>query len=135
MRGDTTTIDVAVLRMQWVSHSSMASICQFWSISKDQLIRLRDIYELPKRYSRAKRFKPERDDGEPPPAEEAASQGSLNLAPAIELRASKVRDTWTDAQRHSRYWQRPSIFTLKNVELPFDVPDEPDEGDSARADG
>jgi hypothetical protein len=43
-RGNTTTIDVQTLRMQWSSHSTMASICTYWSISRDQLIRLRDVY-------------------------------------------------------------------------------------------
>jgi hypothetical protein len=45
-RGNTTTIDVQTLRMQWSSHSTMASICTYWSISRDQLIRLRDVYAL-----------------------------------------------------------------------------------------
>jgi hypothetical protein len=51
-RGNTTTIDVQTLRMQWSSHSTMASICTYWSISRDQLIRLRDVYSLAKRHDR-----------------------------------------------------------------------------------
>jgi hypothetical protein len=127
MRGDTTTIDVAVLRLQWCNHSAMASICHYWGISKDQLIRLRDVHSLPKRHSRVHRHKPDREP-EPPKAENIASQQSLSLAPAVEKRAAEVRATWTDAQRLSRYWQRPSIFTLQRIELPFDVPPEAEDG-------
>ena len=130
MRGDTTAIDVTTLRLQWSSHSSMAAICSFWTISKDQLIRLRDVHALPKRHSRSIRFKPERDNRPPPKAEEAASQATLSLAPAIEVRAAAVRATWTEAQRHARYWQRPSVFALPVVDAPFDLEDSDD--DSAR---
>lgn len=130
MRGDTTAVNVDTLRMQWVSHSSMASICHFWTISKDQLIRLRDVYSLPKRHSRSIRFKPERDGKPPSKAEELASQNTLSLAPAVEKRAATVRAMWTDSQREARYWQRPSVFSLQMVDAPFDL-EESDE-DSAR---
>ena len=123
MRGDTTAIDVATLRIQWASHSSMAAICSYWTVSRDQLIRLRDVYELPKRHSRALRFKPERDS-EPPAKEEAASLASLSLAPAVEVRAAEVRATWTDAQWLARYWDRPAIFSLPQIEAPCEFPDD-----------
>jgi hypothetical protein len=108
-RGTTTTIDVQTLRMQWSSHSTMASICTYWSISRDQLIRLRDVYALAKRHDRTKRRKPERYT-EPARAERLASETTLSLAPAVERRAAAVRATWSDITRHARYWQKPKIF-------------------------
>jgi hypothetical protein len=77
-RGNTTTIDVQTLRMQWASHSTMASICTYWSISRDQLIRLRDVYSLAKRHDRTKRRKGERYT-EPARAERLASEKTLSL--------------------------------------------------------
>lgn len=123
MRGDTTAIDVATLRVQWASHSSMAAICSYWTVSRDQLIRLRDVYELPKRHSRVLRFKPERDSP-PPAAEERASRDRLTLAPAVEERAAAIRETWTDAVRHARHWQRPSLFVLPEVDSPCEISSE-----------
>jgi hypothetical protein len=108
-RGNTTTIDVQTLRMQWSSHSTMASICTYWSISRDQLIRLRDVYSLAKRHDRTKRRKGERYT-EPARAERLASEKTLSLAPAVERRAAAVRATWSDITRHARYWQKPKIF-------------------------
>lgn len=60
MAGNTAAINFATLRVQWDSHSSMASICSFWTISRDQLIRLRDVLPLAKRHDRSLRFKPKR---------------------------------------------------------------------------
>jgi hypothetical protein len=87
----------------------MASICTYWSISRDQLIRLRDVYSLAKRHDRTKRRKGQRYT-EPARAERMASEKTLSLAPAVERRAAAVRATWSDITRHARYWQKPQIF-------------------------
>ncbi len=90
MAGDTTAIDIQTLRIQWQSHSSMAAIASYWTITKDQLVRLRDVYELPLRHDRRLRFKPNhREQRDPSPRE-------------IEQRCKEVRAQWDDATERSR---------------------------------
>lgn len=101
MPGNTATIDVAVLRIQWDSQIPMAAICTHWTISKDQLVRLRDVLPLPKRMDRSLRYKPPRDPG-PNDAEELASKSSLSLAPQIAERVTSVQAMWSEDVRLSR---------------------------------
>jgi hypothetical protein len=125
MRGDTTAINVQTLRMQWASHSSMASICSFWTISRDQLIRLRDVHQLPKRHDRTKRRKPVREP-EPSRAEKRASERSLDLAPRIAKRAAAVQATWSDHMRQNRHYTQPDVFTVPIVHVDVELPEEPE---------
>jgi len=101
MPGNTATIDVAVLRIQWVSQMPMAAICTHHTISKDQLIRLKSVYDLEPRHDRSRRFKPPRDPG-PDDAEELASRSSLSLAPQIAARVTCVQVTWSQETRLAR---------------------------------
>lgn len=101
MPGNTATIDAAILRVQWESQMPMAAICTHWTIAKDQLIRLRDVWHLPKRHDRSLRYKPPRDPG-PDDEEERASRESLSLAPQIAARATCVQAMWTHQQRLDR---------------------------------
>lgn len=123
MRGDTTAINVQTLRMQWASHSSMASICTYWTISRDQLIRLRDVHKLPKRHNRSLRRKPAREP-EPSRAEKRASERSLDLAPRIAQRAAQVQATWSDHMRQSRHYTQPDVFTVPIVQVDVELPEE-----------
>jgi hypothetical protein len=125
MRGDTTAINVATLRLQWASHSSMASICSFWTVSRDQLIRLRDVHQLPKRHNRSLRRKPEREP-EPGRAERLASEETLDLAPRIAQRAAAVRATWSESLRQNRHYSNPQIFTVPLVPLEIEPEEEPE---------
>lgn len=101
MPGNTATIDVAVLRIQWVSQMPMAAICTHHTISKDQLIRLKSVYDLAPRHDRSRRYKPPRDPG-PNDAEELASRAGLELAPQIAERVTSVQAMWTEDVRLSR---------------------------------
>ncbi len=101
MPGNTTAIDVSVLAIQWESPMPMVAICTHHSITKDQLIRLRDFHELPKRHDRSRRYKPPRDPG-PDDAEELASRSSLSLAPQIAARVTCVQVTWSEETRLAR---------------------------------
>ena len=123
MRGNTTAIDVQMLRMQWSSHSSMASICMFWTVSRDQLIRLRDVHQLPKRHNRSLRQKPDREP-EPSKAEQRASEGSLDLAPRVAKRAAAVRATWSDSVRQHRHYSSQSVFEVPIVQVEIEPEDE-----------
>jgi hypothetical protein len=65
MAGITATIDLNLLRIQWDSHSAMVAICTHWTITKDQLIRLKGVVPLAPRHDRRFRFKPKRSECHP----------------------------------------------------------------------
>jgi hypothetical protein len=101
MPGDTATIDVAILREQWASHIPISQICTNFTITRDQVTRLKFVYDLPPRHDRSLRYKPPRDPG-PDDEEERASRESLSLAPQIAARATCVQAMWTEQQRLDR---------------------------------
>lgn len=119
MRGDTSRIDIATLKVQWASHSSYASLCTFWTVTRDQLVRLRDVVPLPPRHDRRLRYKPPRPE-KPTPEEIAASEASLNLAPMVAARATVESSLWTEEVRALRQVRKATAFRLAQV----DVPDE-----------
>ena len=119
MRGDTSRIDIATLKIQWASHSSYASLCTFWTVTRDQLVRLRDVVPLPPRHDRRLRYKPPRPE-KPTPEEIAASEASLNLAPMVAARATNESVLWTEEVRALRQVRKATAFRLAQV----DVPDE-----------
>lgn len=104
--GNTATIDVATLRVQWGSHSSMAAICSYWTITRDQLIRLRDKLPLPKRHDRALRYKPKRSEQCDPTEDEIWNKLVF-----------QIQATWDEATELQRRVSKPSVFSLKRVEL------------------
>jgi hypothetical protein len=119
VRGDTSRIDIATLKIQWASHSSYASLCTFWTVTRDQLVRLRDVVPLPPRHDRRLRYKPPRPE-KPTPEEIAASEASLNLAPMVAARATVESSLWTEEVRALRQVRKATAFRLAQV----DVPDE-----------
>jgi len=119
VRGDTSRIDIATLKVQWASHSSYASLCTFWTVTRDQLVRLRDVVPLPPRHDRRLRYKPPRPE-KPTPEEIAASEASLSLAPMVAARATVESSLWTEEVRALRQVKKPAEFRLAQV----DVPDE-----------
>jgi hypothetical protein len=119
VRGDTSRIDIATLKIQWASHSSYASLCTFWTVTRDQLVRLRDVVPLPPRHDRRLRYKPPRPE-KPTPEEIAASEASLNLAPMVAARATNESVFWTEEVRALRQVRKATAFRLAQV----DVPDE-----------
>lgn len=120
MAGDTSRIDIETLRVQWASHSSYAAICTYWTVTRDQLVRLRDVLPLPLRHDRRLRFRPPRAE-KPTPEEIAASEASLDLAPWVAARATCVSAHWTDEVRAARQVTKPEAFQLRPVEMPEEV--------------
>lgn len=99
MAGNTATIDVQAFRLQWDAGVPMAVMCSHWTITKDQLIRLKAVWELPLRHDRARKRSPVED---PAICEERASGQSLSLAPGVAARAALIRSRWTLEVEHSR---------------------------------
>jgi len=97
--GCTATISVEAFRSQWDAGVPMAVLCATWSITKDQMIRLKHVWELPLRHDRSRKRLPIE---QPSPKELVASKASLALAPAVAVRAAAIRTAWTLEVEHSR---------------------------------
>ncbi len=110
MAGDTAAVNVQTLRVQWDSHSSMAAICTHWTITRDQLIRLRDVLPLPKRHDRALRYKPKRSEQRDPTEDEIWNQLVF-----------KIQATWDEATELQRRVTKPRVFELRPMATPDDM--------------
>lgn len=106
MAGQTSTIDFATLRIQWASHSAMASICSYWSITKDQLIRLKTVAGLPARNDRSLRFKP-RGPRKDPTEDEIWNKLVF-----------QVQANWDEATEMARRVNKPVTFRTPIVNTP-----------------
>lgn len=103
VRGVTATISVQAFRADWMTHMPIAALCERWTISKDQVIRLAVVWELPRRHDRRKRFKPARQ-ADPTPREIAQA-------------CREIQARWTDEIREDRCVQKRQPVTLKRVEM------------------
>ena len=110
MAGNTATIDFRTLRIQWSSHSSMAAICTHWTITRDQLIRLRDVLPLPKRHDRSLRFKPKRSEQCDPSEDEIWNRLVF-----------KIQAGWTEEQELARRVTKPQAFSMRLIQTPDDM--------------
>lgn len=99
MAGNTATICVQTFRAQWEAGVPMAALCQRWTITKDQLVRLKDVWDLPLRYDRARKREPRFTVSA---AELRASEESLDLAPMVAAAAEIERRTWSLEVEHAR---------------------------------
>jgi hypothetical protein len=129
MAGNTAAIDAATLRVQWLGYVPMGAICQHWTITVHQLVRLRVAWELPPRNDRKRRYKPSRDERllDPDADEIAASESSLDLAPMVAERVTVVQAAWTPADWHERQTVKPEPFRLARFEAPDDLAEEDSE--------
>lgn len=102
-RGITSTISVTAFRADWVANLPIAALCERWTISKDQVIRLRDVWSLPLRNDRRLRFKPVRQRD---PTTTEILQACI-----------RIQGTWTDDTEYDRRVTKPTPFMLKRIEL------------------
>ena len=103
--GNTAAIDFKTLRVQWASHLSMHLICTHWTITKDQLIRLKTVADLPPRHDRRLRFRPQRGEiKDPTPAE-------------LEQRKAEVRAAWDEETEMRRRGIKPQPYQLPQISL------------------
>lgn len=125
MAGNTAIIDAATLRLQWDSYVPLGSIAQFWSVSSHQLIRLREVWGLPPRNDRKRRYKPSRLERmlDPDADELAASESSLDLAPMVAERVTCVQITWSEEVRAERQVVKAEPFRLARMETPEELRD------------
>lgn len=104
MAGVTATIDIQTFRADWCSHMPIAVLCQRYTITKDQVVRLRTVWNLPLRNDRKLRAKPPRYK-DPTPSEIAA-------------RSAAVRATWDSRTEEMRRVIKTQQFKVRSVEVP-----------------
>jgi len=115
-RGNTATISVVSFKADWVAGLPIAILCATYSISKDQVVRLRDVWNLPLRHDRRKRKRQAGHKRDPTPEE-------------IRKRCLEIQATWSDKVRHERHWKKPQDWAVPMIGIPSDGvawPDEPE---------
>lgn len=108
-RGNTATISVAAFRADWMTHMPMRALCERYAISRDQVIRLKHVWNLPPRHDRRLRVKPAR---QPDPT-----------TTEIRLACLRIQATWDDVTREERCVNKSKPVTLMRVELTDDLRD------------
>lgn len=110
MAGNTATISMVAFRADWCAHIPVAELCIRWTITKDQVVRLRDLWELPLRRDR-KNFRKTVRQADPTPEE-------------IAERAAIIRAGWSDETELERRVVKPRQFEVR----PISLSDPPDQG-------
>ena len=91
MAGHTATIVVQDFRRDWDSGLPIRDICERWTITKDQFVRLRDLWELPIRRGCGPKKIGMRGGEQPDPTPQE-----------IEERARTIRAGWSDETELAR---------------------------------
>ena len=105
MAGNTATISVTAFRADWMTHMPMRALCDRYTITRDQVVRLRDVWNLPLRNDRRLRFKPKRSEIRDPTPRE------------IEQAKREIQARWDEATREARSVIKTAHVTLMRVEL------------------
>jgi hypothetical protein len=103
MRGNTATISLTAFRADWMTHIPMRALCERWTISRDQVIRLAEVWDLPRRHDRKLRARQVRQR-DPTPRE-------------IARMSKEIQATWSDDTREDRRVIKTQHFTLRRIEL------------------
>jgi hypothetical protein len=106
MRGNTATISLTAFRADWMTHIPMRALCERWTISRDQVIRLAEVWELPRRHDRKLRARQVRQR-DPTPRE-------------IARLSREIQATWSEDTREDRKVTKTQHVTLHRLELSDD---------------
>jgi len=105
MAGNTAAISVTAFRADWNTHMPMRALCERYTITRDQVIRLRDVWQLPLRNDRRLRFKPKRCDMRDPTPRE------------IEQTKKEIQATWSDDTREDRRVTKTRHVSIQRIPL------------------
>jgi hypothetical protein len=109
MAGNTATISVAAFRADWMTHMPMRALCERWTITRDQVIRLAEVWALPRRHDRKLRAKPTRQR-DPTTTE-------------IRMACLKFQAEWDERTQQERLVTKVRSVTTMHVEVPDEVRD------------
>ena len=115
MKGITATISVTAFKADWLTHMPMRALCERWTVTRDQVIRLKHVWQLPP--DRRLRAKPVRQP-DPTPSQ-------------IKAACIRIQSQWTEDVREDRRVTKTEPVSLKRVELAGDDRQamlEPDDG-------
>jgi hypothetical protein len=102
-RGNTATISVSAFRVDWLAHVPMRQLCEKFTISRDQVVRLKHVWDLPPRHDRRLRAKPVRQR-DPTPREIAQAK-------------KEIQAGWTEEIREDRRVIKSAPVTLQRIEM------------------
>jgi hypothetical protein len=103
MRGNTATISLTAFHADWMTHIPMRALCERWTISRDQVIRLAEVWDLPRRHDRKLRARQVRQR-DPTPRE-------------IARMSTEIQATWSEDTREDRRVVKTQHVTLHRLEL------------------
>jgi len=106
VRGNTATISLTAFRADWLTHLPMRDLCQRYTVSRDQVIRLKHVWELPPRHDRRMRSKPRRM-ADPTTTE-------------IQQMCCEIQATWSDDVREHRRVTKTQMVTLHRLEVSYE---------------
>ena len=109
MAGVTATISIQAFAADWATHMPIADLCTRFTITKDQVLRLRDVWNLPLRNDRRLRFKPAKGESRDP------TPGEIRKA------CLEIQRRWDERTRGERQVFKARQFVLKRIELTDDV--------------
>lgn len=105
MAGVTATISVTAFRADWDTHMPMRALCERYTITRDQVIRLRDVWQLPLRNDRRLRFKPKRSEMRDPTPREIAQA------------CREIQAKWDERTREERAVIKTQHVSLRRIEM------------------
>ena len=109
MRGNTATISLQAFRADWLTHMPISALCVRYTISKDQVIRLRDVWNLPPRHDRRFRFKPKRSESRDPTPRE------------IEQACKEIRARWDAITEEARRVVKFRPAEVQEIQTPDEL--------------
>lgn len=104
-RGNTSTISIVAFKAQWDSHVPIRQLCENFTVSRDQVTRLKFVWNLAPRHDRRLRFKPKRADMRDPTPREIAQS------------CREIRATWDAATEEDRRVMKTQHVSLRRIEL------------------
>jgi hypothetical protein len=117
MAGNTAVISFEQFSADWASHVPIAALCERYTVTKDQVLRLKVIWNLSPRHDRSLRAKPKWAP-RPSTAEDEASGDSCDLAPEIARRVAELREGVNGVKiqgTHCRPEEGTVPFTVQTV--------------------
>ena len=103
MRGNTSTISLTAFRADWNKHLPMRELCCRYTISRDQVIRLKHVWKLPPRHDRRLRAKPKRV--------------SDPTTTTIQRMCLEIQSAWTEDVEEQRRVTKTQHYLLRRIEL------------------